>query len=72
MSIIAASWAVVRPDQCPSWVNRVILARCRSLPVYSQLRTWRCAITDAMCQSTTSNCYWPSETAAIQGPRCRN
>jgi hypothetical protein len=33
------------------WVNRVILALCRSLPVFTQLRTWRrAAITDAMGQ----------------------
>jgi hypothetical protein len=33
-------------------VNRVVLTVRRSLPVYSQLRIWRCvATTDAMCQT---------------------
>ena len=35
-----------------SWVNRVTLAVCRSLPVCTQLRRCRCAaITDTMCNS---------------------
>jgi hypothetical protein len=37
------------------WVNRITLAVCRSLPVCTQLRTWRCtAPTDVMCQRRTS------------------
>jgi len=39
---------------CPSWVNRVTLAVCRSLPLCSQLRTCRrTAATDAMCHFRT-------------------
>jgi hypothetical protein len=35
-------------------VNRVTMAVCRSLPVCTQLRTYRCAaITDALCQEET-------------------
>jgi hypothetical protein len=40
-----------RSPRRPRWVNRVKSAACWSLPVCSQLRTWRrAAITDAMCQ----------------------
>ena len=36
-------------------VNRGTFAVCRSLPVCTQLRTWRCtAITDAMCMETAT------------------
>jgi len=39
---------------CLSWVNRVILTVGRSLPVYPQLRTYRCtARSDALCQTQT-------------------
>jgi hypothetical protein len=45
------------PDHlaCRQWVIRVVLTVGRSLPVYPQLRTYRCtALSDAMCQCTKS------------------
>src|ERR1700730_7653901 len=42
-------------DRMNASVNRVNLAVCQPLPVYPQLRTYRCtALTDAMCQERKS------------------
>ncbi len=42
---LPASW------RTPKWVKSDVSTVGQSLPVYPQLRTWRCtAITDAMCQ----------------------
>jgi transposase len=49
------------------WVNRVTLAVCRSLPVYTQLRTSRCiALHDAMCHVQTIIAFHLAGFQAIQ------
>jgi hypothetical protein len=53
---------------CPFGVERVILELLRSLPVYLQLRTYRCtALSDAMCQSTKSLCDSPLKRGLPEG-----
>ena len=46
-------------------VNRVTLAMCRPLPVYRQLRTWRCAATGAMCHGRAWRSVRYSERSLI-------
>ena len=47
-------------------VNRGTFAVCRSLPVCTQLRTWRCtAITNAMCEE--EKCDLTARRSAIEG-----
>jgi hypothetical protein len=49
------SWTFADPSATSARVNRVTLAACRSLPVCTELRTYRCtAITDVMCHEETS------------------